>query len=311
MLHSQQESLTRLSRLAWPLARAADELCPKPLEASLGVRLANRHFFAEKLRPAALRELHVGDVLQVLAVVPDSPAARAGVQPGDHLIQLGGRDLPVAEKATTELRPMLEQLQPQQTIELQLVRAEQTLTLPITPAAVCHYPLVLLARDSVNAYADNRTIQVTRGLLAFADDDWELSFVIAHELAHNLLGHVPATIRNGTVGGLVDLWLLASGVPSPGLMALAGSRAYSQEFEAEADYLALYLMARAGLPLDHDADYWRRVAAWRQGGATPVEGTTHPDTSRRYLAMQQTLEEIRDKQQAGQPLLPTRPASAR
>ncbi|WP_210396352.1 M48 family metallopeptidase [Motiliproteus sediminis] len=306
-LSSQQQALSRLNRVAWPLQRAAAELCPKPAEASLGIRLGNRYFFSEGLRPSALRMLQAGDVLQVLDVVPDSPAQQQGVMRGDHLIRLEGNDLPVAERATTELRPLLDQLQPQQAVKLQLMRDGQSHLVTLTPAALCRYPVVLLHSDSINAYADHRSIQITRGMLGFAGNDWDLAFVIAHELAHNLLSHVPATFRNGAIGGVVDLWLLASGVPSPGLMALAGSRAYSQAFEAEADYVALYLMARAGLPLDQDSNYWRRIAAWRQSGITPDTSATHPDTSRRYLLMQQTLAEIRHKQTNELPLLPGAP----
>jgi len=304
-LRQHQNDQNRLARIALPLQQAAAELCPQPLQAALGLRLGNQHFFHDKVRDAAVREWQLGDVLQVIAVLPGSAAAQAAVQPGDYLIQIDGTDFPTGESALTALPPLLQELVPDRPVPLSLMRDGQPVRVSITPQGICRYPLLLLNRDEINAYATHSRIEVTRGMLRFAADDWELAFVIAHEMAHNLRGHIPAALRNGALAGLIDLWLLANGVPSPGLLAMGGSRAYSKAFEREADYLALYLMANAGYPLDHPADYWRRVAAQRPASNGDSSAATHPDNSDRYLAMRRTLTEIRRKQQQGLALTPS------
>ncbi|HEY5717496.1 MAG TPA: M48 family metalloprotease [Motiliproteus sp.] len=309
--HQQQLALAqhhadqnRLARIALPLQRAAAELCPQPPQAALGIRLSNQHFYPESLRNAAIRYWQLGDVLQVTSTLPGGAAAEAGVEVGDYLVQLDQQPLPTGESATYSLNPLLAKLQPQQPVALQVIRAGQPRQLTLTPQAVCRYPLLLIDSDKVNAYATHTHIKVTRGLLRFAAGDWELAFVIAHEMAHNLRGHVPAQLSNGASGALIDLWLIANGIPSPGLFTLGSTHLHSKGFEREADYLALYLMARAGFSLEHNSVYWRRVAANHPPRGDEPAGSTHPSLSERYLAMQRTLAEIKEKQQHNRPLLP-------
>nr|WP_255537848.1 M48 family metallopeptidase [Motiliproteus sp. SC1-56] len=270
----------------------------------MGISFANQHSFEGPLRDAALRRWQLGEALQVLQVTPQSPAAEAGVRPGDTLVSVNGTPLAVGEQAAAEALEQFSALATDQPAKLTLSRDRHALTLAIQPQAHCDYPLVLLADDEVNAFADHRRVLVTRGMLRFATSDQELSLVLAHELAHNLLGHVPSTVQNALVGGMLDLLAIGYGIPSPGTFAVGGYRRYSQAFETEADHLGLYLMARAGLSLQGAAGFWRRMAS-DQPAYIEETGGSHPSHAQRFLHLESTLEEIRDKQARGEPLTPS------
>ncbi|WP_456325224.1 M48 family metalloprotease, partial [Desulfonauticus submarinus] len=82
-----------------------------------------------------------------------------------------------------------------------------------------------------------------------------------------------------------------------------GQLAFSQEFEAEADYVGCYCAARAGYNVSKAAQLWRRIAATHPS-AINLKGTTHPSTAKRFIAIQKTVEEIKQKIENKQPLIP-------
>jgi predicted Zn-dependent protease len=49
--------------------------------------------------------------------------------------------------------------------------------------------VVLSESDAVNAFADGEKVVITKGMMRFVENDRELSLVIAHEMAHNAMGH--------------------------------------------------------------------------------------------------------------------------
>ena len=302
--HRLQQQL-RLSRVAWPLLRDNVGLCNDRTRTMLGLQFGNSHSFDKELRDSAIRHFQLGEALQVLAVVPGSPAERAGIKAGDRLVSLNGQPFRSGKPALSQAAQLTAQLEAEQAAELVVYRQQRSLTLTLTPERLCNYPLKRVESDRVNAYADHRSIAVTEGMLDFTQDDRDLALVIAHELAHNLLDHIPGTIRNALLGGSIDLLLLSQGVISPGAFAIGGASSYSQAFEAEADYLSLYLLARAGYPLDGGAEFWRRMSQARPNHIATESGESHPGTAERFLRMQAAIEEIQRKRAAGEALQPT------
>ncbi len=84
--------------------------------------------------------------------------------------------------------------------------------------------------------------------------------------------------------------------------------AYSQDFEAEADYVGLYVMARAGYDFHDAVTVWRRMAVNSPGAITMA--SDHPATSERFVALQAAIQEIDAKVAQGQKLLPNEQGSA-
>ena len=97
-------------------------------------------------------------------------------------------------------------------------------------------------------------------MIRFAQKDEELGLVIAHELGHNIMDHVSKLRSNSILGTIVDLAAAYYGVNTQGIFGQVGATMYSQEFEAEADYVGIYYMERAGYSIDNVANFWRNMA---------------------------------------------------
>lgn len=171
----------------------------------------------------------------------------------------------------------------------------------------CNYPIKLLDGDALNAFADGSAVYINSGMLRFVDSDDELALVIGHELAHNLLGHREKKTANALLGAVIDVAILAStGIDSQGVFANAGASAFSQEFEAEADYAGLYLARAGGFDITQAANFWRRMGIENESRLIKKFNSTHPSTPERYIALEKASIEINNKLASGIPILPNR-----
>jgi len=191
-------------------------------------------------------------------------------------------------------------------VRVEVSRDGQSLALDIAPLPTCDYPVYVLMNNSINAFADGRLVAVTSGLIRFAESDGEIAMVLAHEIAHNSMDHIEAKMHNARVASVFDIIAAAYGVGTGGLFAKMGANSFSKDFEREADYLGLYIMARAEQPVDGLEDFWRRMAAEDPLSNRDSMFRTHPVSAERTLALRQTAEEIAAKRSAGDPLLPER-----
>jgi predicted Zn-dependent protease len=175
---------------------------------------------------------------------------------------------------------------------------------------ICIYEVVLEEEGPLNAYTDGNTIHVTPAMVSFADTDDELALVLAHETAHNLMRHVDGKMQNAIFGGLVGLLLdgvaASQGVNTQGEFTKIGMNAgvlsYSQDFEREADYIGMYLMARAKRNYHQAPDLWRRMSI-RNPEAIYLS-TSHPSNPERFVMMDKVAAEIDQKKTERLSLLP-------
>lgn len=188
--------------------------------------------------------------------------------------------------------------------------AVREVPLTFAPDTVCDYTLVAIKNDQLNAWADGRTVYVTSAMLRFAADDDELAVVLSHEISHNAMRHMDAKKRNMTIGAIfgavLDAAAASQGVNTGGEFtndfAAAASQVFSQEFESEADYVGMYLLARSHRPYTSAADFWRRMAQESPGSIKFA--SSHPTTAERYLRLDRTATEIQGKEARGDSLLP-------
>jgi len=169
----------------------------------------------------------------------------------------------------------------------------------------CTVPVKVIENTEINAYADGKTAYITKGIIDFTSNDEELAAIIGHEMAHNILMHMDKKQANGFIGELIGVGVqVATGVDARALFRDLGRLTYSQSFESEADYVGLYLVARAGY------DYTKSPNAWRKMGINAPNSikagllSTHPGTSERYIALDAAVLEIQSKQTYGLPILP-------
>ena len=272
-LAKQSADLERLLTIGRQVLLANAELCPKT-RPNLGVLIHSEDTYPKELRLAARRELGAGESPTVFKVAPDSPAARAGIRPGDSLI-VDGRAVEADSKALRELLLQGE-------VDLTLQRGADALTVSVKPDTVCHSRLRLRNSADINAFANGRDITIMSGMMDFVQSDEELALIIGHELAHNTMGHIRKVLGN----------LILSGFATR----------YTRPFESEADYVGLYYMVRAGFNPDNVEAFWRRLAEVDPRSVNRAK--THPTFPDRYLRLAAAREEILSKQAAGEPLLP-------
>lgn len=104
------------------IAKIETELKSNQIIEPLGLRLNNIYALNEELQPIAKNELGLNGRLQVMEVVPNSIASRAGFKTGDHLVDIGGIHIPRDRQAfntmLTSIMPSLDFSKPMQVIVL-------------------------------------------------------------------------------------------------------------------------------------------------------------------------------------------------
>lgn len=134
-------------------------------------------------------------------------------------------------------------------------------------------------------------IAFTLALIADAQNEDELAFVLGHEAAHHIAGHIERQQQNAVAGAVIfaGLATLSGGDPSAvreaqQLGAQVGARSYSKNFELEADALGTVISKRAGYDPLRGAVFFTRI---------PDPGDkflgTHPPNASRIEIVRRTV----------------------
>jgi hypothetical protein len=115
----------------------------------------------------------------VLAVAPDSAAARAHLRPGDHLLALN--DAPLS---SSQARQQVDEALHQGPIELLVERDGTQLRPSLLPVEGCAGRVQLVPSPQIDARGGDGLVSLTTALVELTRSDDELAFVIGHELAH-------------------------------------------------------------------------------------------------------------------------------
>lgn len=290
----------RLHRVAYPVLQAGAPLCPKTTLGH-GMLLINRQAIQTELRPLAVDRLGLDAHLQVLALAPNSPAAHAGLRDGDRILSLNGVAAPQGAAAIAAFQRVFKQRAAEHAVlRMEVVRDQIRHTVELRAQGICDYGFGLLQSHRLNAYADGANVYITAGMIDFARQDYELAFVFAHELAHNILGHAEKVPNE------------PAHTHRPALLAPADNgkgplQRYHKEYEEAADYLGLYAVALAGHRVEQVPYFWRRVAARLPQLIAPDPASSHPASSARFVVLQSGVQEILAKRASGQPLQPRLP----
>ena len=314
----------RLDNIALPMIKAAVPLCGKWVTTRAGLMVANVHSYKREYVDAA-RALGFGDTLTVVAVTAGSAADRAGLKAGDRLVGVLGKKAPTGRTAVLDFVGRITPKAPKwgepalanAPLHLAVQRSSGDSTsgpveasIDIAPDTVCAYAAVALKDETLNAWADGQRIVITTAMMRFAGSDDELAVVVAHEIAHNALRHIDAKKTNATFGALlgaiIDVAAASQGVNTGGDFAShgasIGAMTYSQDFEREADYVGLYVLARSGRQFAAAPNFWRRMAQESPGSIKYA--SSHPTSAERFIRLEHTVAEIQAKVAAAQALMP-------
>lgn len=165
------------------------------------------------------------------------------------------------------------------------------------PRSNCDFKIVVDDRRNQppNAFqtldAQGRPVIVfTQSLIALARNADELAFVMGHEAAHHVAGHLQRQRDAATAGAVIFAGLAtltgadATAVRSATeLGAAVGARSYSKEFELEADRLGTIIAKRSGFDPVRGAEFFNRI---------PDPGDrflgTHPPNADRVRVVRET-----------------------
>jgi hypothetical protein len=265
----------RVAEIAFHLASAGRARCATQVP-SLGVVLQHLSQFHAAARPGIVAAQPLDHGPGVIVVVPDGPAAWAGIRAGDVLTAVNEAPLPPesglldpfdADRARARADMIDNLLARPGPIAVTLLRDGMPIVVRIDPVPVCPSRVRLARSSQRNAYADGTHVLVTTGLLTRLRSDDELAFVLAHEMAHNILGHA-AIMRGGEVSHGIGRTLGRSGQVVRGTEraadALAGQLMIDAGFDPVigAGVLARLGYGDFGLFADHDGAS-TRIAAMR------------------------------------------------
>ncbi len=285
-----------VARVAWRLSEANADLCPV-VRQSAGWALHAAAQYSLELRPEAEGRFGLrGDLPGVLAAPPGSPANDAGLQTGDLIVAVGGAPLVVGriggparfEGLAANIATLDESLSDGPAV-LTVERGRDRQDIVVTPRRACGYEVQLNPSADLRAQADGRRLFISSALAGFALTDDELSVILGHELAHNVLRHRSWSETGGAgrtvVEGDCDPRLCGRGDP-----------------EQQADRVGLYLMARAGYRPEVAPAFWRRFGAsnWR----VRYPQLAHASAGTRAQRLEEVQAEIAALTAAGRPLLP-------
>lgn len=314
VINSTLEQIATVQSVWWPIVKHNVELCRKTRYA-IGISTMQASFFPPDYRNILISSFAMDDKVTTIFAANRSPAKAAGIQKGDKIVGVNGKGIGTGKRAHRNLSRVLNG-NTSVPISMEVLSSGKRKIITVTPTKICDYPIELLRDANVNAFADGSTIYITTGMLGFVEGREELALVIGHEMAHNTRNHMRSKMTNRMIGALIGALAGAAiygpgpyGTPSAGAQQMtnlgtdAGSLAFSQEFEAEADYVGVYHAARAGFHIEEAAMMWRRMGAANPRSISLI-GTTHPSTAKRYLAIEKAVEEIRHKRWNGEPLIP-------
>ena len=166
------------------------------------------------------------------------------------------------------------------------------------------FTIKVIDSDVVNAFAlPGGFFYVNSGLILHADEESELAGVMAHEIAHVCARH---GTKQATKGEITQLAMIPAMIFIPytwaGYAIYQGMQfaipmaflQFTRTDEAEADYLGLQYMYKAGYDPNAFVSFFEKVAAdeKKQPGTIPKIFSTHPPTPERIKASQKEIATI-------------------
>jgi Zn-dependent protease with chaperone function len=301
--------LIRLNNVSFRIRAANRDDCKNRAGAQIGLNAGTVASLPRKYRSFSHEALSISwTQATVLSVAETSPAAAAGIKPGDHLLTFNNEPVPHAR--TAEWIGAFVRRNGERPIQVLVRRNSGDEVHTVVPVKACAIPIELKTDSDVNAFTTDDRIVVHSSILRLARTDAQLALVVGHELAHANLGHLSKQRTNAILGwaggAAIDAGIVLGGISTGGAFnrafTRAGAQAFNVAFEREADYVGAYYAARAGFELAGAEEFWRALSL--ENPDTLRIATDHPVTPVRFVQMQKAAAEIADKQRRGLPLNP-------
>lgn len=167
------------------------------------------------------------------------------------------------------------------------------------------FTIKVIEDPTVNAFAlPGGFFFVDTGLILEADTEAELAGVMAHEIAHVAARHGTRQATRGEIAQLATIPLIFVGgaaaygiYEASGFLIPVGFLKFSRTFEAEADYLGVQYMYKAGYDPTAFVDFFEKIETLekRKPGTMSKLFSTHPPTDDRILKSQKEIAGLKAK----------------
>jgi S1-C subfamily serine protease len=232
-----------LQTIAYRIGTASSAMCANP-DMLTGMVLHDLSQYDPEVRPAVARAFSLGAGVGVIQIVPGSAAERAGLRIDDEIVAVDGRSIAdpsvysQARKSYARMEritALLEAALRNGATQLLVRRGGTLMRVTLQADRGCGGELSLIDSGDTNAWSDGQQVAVTTAMAQLANDDDEIAFVIAHEMAHNILGH--------------------SRTSSDGIFGFSFGLSRSRQSELAADQLAVRLMSGGGYNPEGGIDF--------------------------------------------------------
>lgn len=247
----------RLASIGYRLAEASANRCERP-EMMTGLSFHDIAGYDADARALVLKAHGLTQGFGIQAALPEGAGARSGLRRGDEIVAVNGTDMQSFGTALITRRASYRRVEAFLALLDTALRAGpatvtirrdgQTQDLTLTGDAGCGGQFTVQPGRAFNAWSDGHYVAVTTRMMASIPDDDELAFVVAHEMAHNILRH--SEILAGKSGFFAEL-----GIGSAKVKAT----------EIAADQLAVRLIASAGFDRAAPERFLRHSASFRFG----------------------------------------------
>jgi len=224
---------SRVFSVGYALRAGGRRLCGSVLVSDPGLLLSTPEDLEQSVPLETDRTEHRPRGLSILHVVPGSALARAGVQPGDRLLELAG----TSPNNVAQLNERLVSIDERDAVSIRLLRGTRPYGIELQIPRVCAIPVNFSEDPGLMTFQRGHSVAVPFGLLE-AVDDTRLAIAIAHQIAHVLLDFATET------------------VPDP---------------EATTDRLGLLLAAEAGFDVREAPAFWEWLATENPWRISPTE----------------------------------------
>jgi beta-barrel assembly-enhancing protease len=164
------------------------------------------------------------------------------------------------------------------------------------------FTIKVIDSDVVNAMAlPGGFFYVNSGLILAADEEAEMAGVMAHEIAHVAACHAAREMSRANLMQIASIPFIFigggigyAGYELAGPAALMGILKFSREFEAQADYLGVQYMYRAGYDPSAFVSFFEKIQAMekKKPGAVSKMFETHPQNADRIEKSQEEIRKI-------------------
>lgn len=293
---SQQD---RLDRVAAPLLISNADLCQRHARYVSGLNFKTKYSFTDDFVDEAGTALELDQLLRVTSIMPGSAAALSGLLVGDVLYASANRVFSKGRHAERAGQALIEkEIRRHAVMMLTVKRGTTSIALRVPPTFACDMPVLFGDNDIVSSFADGRRLLVTSGMLNFVQSDQELAYVLAKEMAHNILYRAIQPDMRLVIDGMsaINGRLAANAVQK--------LHPYKPVVDGTADKIALYLLVRAGYDIAAVPDFWQRLEKADPAGGSESYIALHPSTKYRLSIIKQIIKTIVLKQKNQLALIP-------